>query len=156
MESCNGDTVGIEDEYATMKYLFYTLFIYALLVSLAYMANVAIGIFSGQGSLYSSLTIIIFIFSCISICFSIFLGMKIKILSSIVFFICLIVTSYNDLVVNAIFHSDNEGRELFINMAFFLFGYILPAVGIVVGARLLILSQYDKAARTSKRTGASR
>lgn len=141
---------------ATMKYLFYTLFIYALLVALAYMFNVAIGVFSGQGSLYSSINIIIFMLSCMTICFSVFLRMKVKILSSIVFFICLIVTSYKDLVVNAIFHSDNEGRELFINVAFFLFGYILSAVGIVVGARLLMLSQYGKAVRTSERTGVSR
>lgn len=130
---------------ATMKYLFYVLFMYALLVSIVYIANVFIGLFRGQSSLYDSMTIMIFISSCLSICLSIFLGMKIKLLSSIVFFICLIVVSYNDLVVNAIFHSDNEGRELFINMAFFILGYILPAVGVAVGARLLMLSRHGKA-----------
>jgi hypothetical protein len=71
--------------------------------------------------------------------------MQTKLLSSIVFFVCLIIVSYNDLVVNAIFHSNNEGRELFINMAFFIAGYILPVVGIVVGARLLMQSQHGKA-----------
>lgn len=128
-----------------MKYLFHALFACAILISCAYVTNLVIAIFNGEGSLYSGIPIIIFILSCFVIFISVFLGIKAKIYSSILFFSCLIITSYNDVVVNAIFHSDNEGQELFINMAFFMLGYILPAAGIVVGARLLMLSQRGKA-----------
>jgi hypothetical protein len=109
------------------------------------MTNLVIAIFKGEGSLYSGIDIIIFILSCVVILISVFLGIRAKIYASILFFSFLIITSYNDVVANAIFHSENEGRELFINMAFFMLGYILPAVGIVVGARLLMLSQRGKA-----------
>ncbi len=126
------------------KYLFYTFFVYSILFALAYMFNVIVGTLSGQGSLYCSAKIMIFIFSCVAICASLFLRLKIKILCSIVFFISFLSTSYNDIVVNSIFYSDNEGREFFINMAFFLLGYILPVVGILVGVRLLMLSQHSK------------
>lgn len=141
---------------ATMKYLFYALFVCAILISCAYMTNVVIAILNEEGSLYGGISIILFILSCIVIFISVFLGIKAKIYSSILFFSFLMITSYNDLVANAIFHSDNEGRELFINMAFFILGYILPAVGIVVGVRLLILPQHGKAVRTSGQKGDSR
>ncbi len=127
-----------------MKYLFYIFFVYSILFALAYMLNVIVGTLSGQGSLYSSAKIMIFIFSCVAMCASLFLRLKMKILCSIVFFISFLSTSYNDIAVNSIFYSDNEGRELVINMAFFLLGYILPVAGIVVGVRLLMLSQHSK------------
>lgn len=141
---------------AKIHCLFYALFVYALLVSLAYLATVIIGALSGQGSLYSSVTIVIFIISCIGIIISVFFEIRLKITSSIVFFIFLIDASYRDPLVNAIFRSDNEGWKLLINLAFFLLGYILPALGVVVGARLLMLSQYGKGGHASERTEVSR
>ena len=73
-----------------------------------------------------------------------------KVISVIIFFIAYIFASYYDLTVSAIFHSNNEGRVLFVNIVFFLIGYILPIVGIIVSALFLILSQRGKAASTSE------
>ena len=127
-----------------MKFLFYAFYVYALLVSLAYSANVIFGIIIGQASLYSRIGVALFIFSCVLVCLSIFYSMSMKLVCSMAFFICFVVVNYNDYVVNALFHSDNEGVKLFINVTFFILGYIVPAVGVVVSARLLMLLQHSR------------
>ena len=120
----------------SMKCLFDIFYYSALLVALFYLTNVGVGVFSGDTTIYSGVAIIIFIVSCFTICISVFFGAIVKIVSSVAFFSSFIAVSFNDIFVNAIFHSDNEGRHLYANIAFFVIGYILPLVGIVVSARM--------------------
>lgn len=120
-----------------MNWIYRISYFCSLIVAVLHCSSVVVGLAKGQIALYEDWISMAFLISCGLLISTIFLSLKYRALTLVLFSLFLLIISYRDLLRGVIIQNNGSFSGLFIDIAIIVVVFVIP-IGALIGGGWLM------------------